>query len=325
LNKIDNWCTLILKKNLKIILSSLKTPNTFVSFEAKEFHQPQATIAPKFNRKIKMQQRVHKIKGKFYPLKHQEWLEACRKLKPPSERDVLYYVRTLDPRNNGISIPTAKIAHALSTPKRKVHPRTVSRALKRLDQLGFLDLEIVAAQVKLRGGGLWSSDRPNPEVDQTIHGVDQTIQRVDQMIQGVDQTIPEVDQMIHPEIAKILTEKGIQRNGDFRDLIDLIDLSEGEGESFREFCERETAHFDPPLRSLTDYLASRDASGRPRYWPLWQKYQSANRDWRSHPHYQEWSAAIERDGYGWVVQQFGQPEYSELIEFYKWYERNSSL
>ena len=271
-----------------------------------------------------MQQRVHKIKGKFYPLKHQEWLEACRKLKP-SERDVLYYVRTLDPRNNGISIPTAKIAHALSTPKRKVHPRTVSRALKRLDQLGFLDLEIVAAQVKLRGGGLWSSDRPNPEVDQTIHGVDQTIQRVDQMIQGVDQTIPEVDQMIHPEIAKILTEKGIQRNGDFRDLIDLIDLSEGEGESFREFCERETAHFDPPLRSLTDYLASRDASGRPRYWPLWQKYQSANRDWRSHPHYQEWSAAIERDGYGWVVQQFGQPEYSELIEFYKWYERNSSL
>jgi DNA-binding MarR family transcriptional regulator len=293
-------------------------------------------IASKFNRKIKMKQRINKIKGKFYPLKHEEWLEACRKLKP-SERDVLYFIRTLDPRNNGVLISTAKIARALSTPKRKVHRRTVSRALKRLDQLGFLDLEIVAAQVRLRGGGLWSDDgaacgshnRPNPEVDQTIQGVDQTIQGVDHLIHPADHLIHLADQMIHPEIAKILTEKGIQRNGDFTDLIDLIDLldlSEGEGESFREFCQRETAHFDPPLRSLDDYLASRDASGRPRYWPLWQKYQSANRDWRSHPHYQEWATAIERDGYGWVVQQFGQPEYSELIEFYEWYERrNSSL
>ncbi|MFP4318690.1 MAG: hypothetical protein ACLFQ7_06940 [Phormidium sp.] len=181
----------------------------------------------------------------------------------------------------------------------------MSRALKRLDQLGFLDLEIVAAQVKLRGGGLWSDDgaacgsrnRPNSEVDQTIH----------------------------PEIAKILAEKGIQRNGNFTDLIDLIDLSEGEGENFGEFCRRETAHFDPPLRSLPDYLASRDASGRPRYWPLWEKYQAAHPNWRSHPHYEEWAAAIQRDGYGWIVQQFGNPEYSELVKFYEWYERHSSL
>jgi hypothetical protein len=96
----------------------------------------------------------------------------------------------------------------------------------------------------------------------------------------VDQTIQGVDQTIYPDIAKILAEKGIQQNGNF---LDLIDLSEGEGESFGEFCRRETAHFDPPLRSLPDYLASRDASGRPRYWPLWEKYQAANPNWRSHP------------------------------------------
>ena len=276
-----------------------------------------------------MKQANNKIKGKFYPLKHQEWLEACKKLKP-CEKDILYFIRTLDPRNNGIAISTAEIARALSTPKRKIHKRTVNRALKRLDQLGFLDLEIVAAQVKLHGGGLWSADsevgdRPNSGVDQMIQGVDQMIQGVDQMIHPADQMIHFADQTIHPQIAKILTEKGIQRNGNFLDLIDLIDLSEGEGESFGEFCQRETAHFDPPLRSLPDYLASRDASGRPRYWPLWEKYQAANPNWRSHPHYQEWAAAIQRDGYGWVVQQFGKPEYSDLVKFYEWYERHSSL
>lgn len=80
-----------------------------------------------------------KIQGKFYPLKHEEWLRACRELTP-AQKDVLYYIRTLSPHNNGIEINADLIASQLSSPEHTVHSQTVSRALKELDAKGFIDL-----------------------------------------------------------------------------------------------------------------------------------------------------------------------------------------
>ncbi|NJN11538.1 MAG: MarR family transcriptional regulator [Richelia sp. RM1_1_1] len=72
-----------------------------------------------------------KIQGKFYPLQHEEWLRDCRELTS-AELQVLYYIRTLDPVNNGIEINAAEIARQLSSPQRQVRRQTVSRALKEL-------------------------------------------------------------------------------------------------------------------------------------------------------------------------------------------------
>lgn len=94
-----------------------------------------------------------KIPGKFYPLQHSEWLKACQQLTP-SQRDVLYFLRTLDPYSNGISINTAEIARHLSTNGRTVHRQTVSRALKELDKKGFIDLELIQVNVTVKTKGL---------------------------------------------------------------------------------------------------------------------------------------------------------------------------
>ena len=78
-----------------------------------------------------------KIQGKFYPLKSEEWLNSINQLTH-SELKVLYYVRSLDPYNNGINLTPAQIARDLSTEKTKMHRSTVGRALKTLDRKGFI-------------------------------------------------------------------------------------------------------------------------------------------------------------------------------------------
>lgn len=72
-----------------------------------------------------------KIQGKFYPLQHEEWLRDCRELTS-AQLQVLYYIRILDPLNNGIEINADQIARELSSPQRQVRRQTVSRALKEL-------------------------------------------------------------------------------------------------------------------------------------------------------------------------------------------------
>jgi MarR family len=90
--------------------------------------------------------------AKFYPLDRAEWLRACKELTP-SERDVLYLIRTSDPYSNGIRVNAAAIARDLSTPSHQVHRQTVSRALKSLVNKGFIELEIVEPTFKVLAGG----------------------------------------------------------------------------------------------------------------------------------------------------------------------------
>jgi DNA-binding MarR family transcriptional regulator len=79
---------------------------------------------------------LNRIQGKFYPLQSEEWLETVKQLTH-SELKILYYIRSLDPYNKGISITPIEIAKDLSTEKSKMHRSTVGRALKSLDNKGF--------------------------------------------------------------------------------------------------------------------------------------------------------------------------------------------
>ncbi|MEM6518734.1 MAG: hypothetical protein AAF722_05295 [Cyanobacteria bacterium P01_C01_bin.70] len=83
--------------------------------------------------------------ARHYRLTNEEWLKAVKELKP-RERDVLYYLRTIDPwGDKDLEIGVREIATAL-----ECSPGTVSKALKVLDQKSWIDLEITAAKVKLR-------------------------------------------------------------------------------------------------------------------------------------------------------------------------------
>jgi DNA-binding transcriptional ArsR family regulator len=60
----------------------------------------------------------------YYQLTSEEWLRACKELQP-SEKDVLYYLRTLDPfGERDLDIGVREMARALG-----MSPSTVSRAL----------------------------------------------------------------------------------------------------------------------------------------------------------------------------------------------------
>ncbi len=104
-----------------------------------------------------MTQNNSRIQGKFYPLQHEEWLKACRELTP-AQKDVLYYIRTLDPYGDGVELSVSGIARQLSTEDKEVHRSTVSRALKALDEKGFVDLELLKVKVKILAGGLHCCD-----------------------------------------------------------------------------------------------------------------------------------------------------------------------
>ena len=77
-----------------------------------------------------------KIEGKFYPMRMEEHSRACRELTPV-QRDIFYYLKTLDPDGDGLDIGIKEIAEPL-----KLSKRTVSDALKVLNRLGWLELEI---------------------------------------------------------------------------------------------------------------------------------------------------------------------------------------
>ena len=73
-----------------------------------------------------------KIQGKFYPLQHEEWLKACRELKP-AEMSVLYYLKTLNPCGERIIVSYTDIAFEL-----KLNKSTVSGAIQGLNEKNWL-------------------------------------------------------------------------------------------------------------------------------------------------------------------------------------------
>jgi DNA-binding MarR family transcriptional regulator len=74
-----------------------------------------------------------RIQRKFYPLQHEEWLRICKELTP-SQINVLYFIRTLDPNGESLLPRVTEIAKVL-----KLDKATVNCALKTLGQQGYID------------------------------------------------------------------------------------------------------------------------------------------------------------------------------------------
>lgn len=114
-----------------------------------------------------------KISGKFYPLQHEEFLQLSAQLKDAQLRVYLYLV-TLEPfGDREIEIDTAIIAERLGMVR-----RTIQRALRRLEELELLDLELygldsnknyvesqVRERLKSQLGGLAEVKTPAGRID----------------------------------------------------------------------------------------------------------------------------------------------------------------
>ena len=88
-----------------------------------------------------------------YPLTNAEWLNAVTELKP-AELIVLYHLRTMTPFGDRlVNLGVREMARVL-----KMNPGTVSRALKRLDVLEYIDLELTQVNVRILSKGVLSTD-----------------------------------------------------------------------------------------------------------------------------------------------------------------------
>jgi hypothetical protein len=82
---------------------------------------------------------------RYYRLTNEEWLRVVKDLKP-AERDILYYIRTLDPfGTQELELGVREMADTLGC-----NPGTVSRALKVLDQKGYIELDLVTVRVRIK-------------------------------------------------------------------------------------------------------------------------------------------------------------------------------
>ncbi|MCC5670729.1 MarR family transcriptional regulator, partial [Nostoc sp. CHAB 5784] len=246
-----------------------------------------------------MTQPNSKIQGRFYPLKHEEWLKACRELTP-AQRDVLYYIRTIDPYNQGIDINAAEVARQLSAPERIVHRQTVSRALKELDAKGFIDLELLQVRTKVKPKGLWCNDTPEfiedtdgvmmhprcddaPMVCEDTDGVimhprcNDAPSAIATHHAGSPRTTMDRDApcaiATHHAEAESLVEREFQNPKINKNYLDLIKtLSEDERANFLEFCEEKTKNLSQPVNDIEAWLAHKNKAGRNRWEVYYEKY-----------------------------------------------------
>jgi hypothetical protein len=126
------------------------------------------------------------VKPVYYPLTNEEWLKITQELKP-AEIVVLYHLRTVTPfGDRPTPVGVRDLAKTL-----KMNPGTVSRALKRLDHLGYIDLELIQVKVTIltkgalfernhgEGGSSADEDDPSEEccLETTVLSTDNTSDR----------------------------------------------------------------------------------------------------------------------------------------------------
>jgi hypothetical protein len=261
-----------------------------------------------------------KIQGKFYPLQHEEWLRACRELTP-AQKDVLYYIRTIEPYNKGIDLNAAEVARQLSGPGGKVHRQTVSRALKELDRKGFIDMELLQVRAKVKAKGLWCDETP---------GCDETPPVIMTHLAGspdttVDHETPQVIVTHHTESETVsmpesCNSKINKTNSDLNKT-----LSESEREHFLKFGLKKAAELPKPPTLPERWVWV-------NFDELYQQFRAEvgeaiapSQDWANHPRREEWIAKIRQGRPRFVVLGGPEEERETRRQFAQWAEANNLI
>jgi hypothetical protein len=192
---------------------------------------------------------IQKIEGKFYPLQHDEWVRACQELTP-SQRDVLYFIRTLDPYGKGLELSIAAIARQLSTNNKTVHRSTISRALKKLDAKGFIDMELLHVKVNIKAKGVHCCDQTTvlPTDNSVVYGQQARSLRNKRDREAtsaiVRQQARSPRNKREPKDAPDKESSSLRSNKTYKDYIDS--LSQNQREEFLEFGRNKAAQLPKP-------------------------------------------------------------------------------
>ena len=221
-----------------------------------------------------------KISGKFYPLKSEEWLDSINKLTH-SELKILYYVRSLDPYNNGINLTPAQIARDLSTEKQKMHRSTVSRALKSLDRKGFINMELLQVRIKVNPQG-FLSEIESVKIKKDVVATQQCCDHATQVVTTQHSVQPRnivcshATQVVTTQqpSAEIKSEQEFQNPKTLKTYLDFKKtLSENEGDNFLNFVREQIHNLERPINDLEAWLASKNAANQNRWEVYYENYQ----------------------------------------------------
>jgi hypothetical protein len=214
--------------------------------------------------------------GKFYRLQSDEWLEAVKQLTH-AELKILYYIRSLDPFDKGISLTPVEIAQDLYTEKSKMHRSTVSRALKSLDSKGFIQMELIQAQIKVNPKGFLSQTNiGDVAVTQPSCAQTTTVVTPQPSVPEHNLECSQATECAHRQQLKAETnsEQRFQTPKISKTYIDFKDsLSENESENFFRFVKEAIKSFQQPIQDLEAWLASHTKAGQNRWEIYYLKYQ----------------------------------------------------
>jgi len=236
-----------------------------------------------------------KIQGKFYALQNEEWVRACQELTP-AQRDVLYYIRTLDPYGERpLNLGVTEIARQL-----KLDKSTVSRALKALDQKGWIDLELIQVRVKILSQVKCCTETTTLPPDNTVASEQQA--RSPRNEDDPDATAaiatqqarsPRNEQASESNQGKDLnSSKTIKTYSDFTKT-----LSESERESFLNFGLEKCKSLPkmPALPMKWIEANWQDLYLQFKFTPEAAAASIADTDWTQHPDWSDWLAQM-REG-----------------------------
>ena len=204
-----------------------------------------------------------RIDGKFYPLQNDEWVKAWDELKP-AEVQVLYHLRTLDPfGEKELELGVSAIALRLGLSK-----GTVSKALKALNEKGWIDLQLIKVKVKLHTRH--SSTKKFPTGNAVSHrkrGFPQETQ-----FPTGNSSFPQETPVSYRKQSAAETQSG-QGSDLSKTYIDFKDsLSDSEREKFLSFVRNEIKNFTRPISDLEAWLASETKAGENRWQVYYEKF-----------------------------------------------------
>ena len=217
-----------------------------------------------------------KIKGKFYPLRHEELLHL-NQILTASELSIYLWLKTKNPfEEKLIEADTQEIAQDLG-----VSRRTVQRALGKLQQENLIDL--VFNQFKYRIKSKSASTENKFEMATSRSSDDNKIVSATpgssprHSCRSSDTHVAQVT-TVSPTSSEIQSEIGFQNPKTKKTYLDFKKtLSESERESFFKFVEKKIQNLSQPVNDLEAWLASKTKINQNRWEVYYQKYQEENK------------------------------------------------
>ncbi|NJO65126.1 MAG: MarR family transcriptional regulator [Richelia sp. RM2_1_2] len=206
----------------------------------------------------------------FYRLTHDEWVETVKNLTG-AEIKVLYYLRSLDPfGDRHLEYSITEMAKELTLSK-----GAASKAVKKLDQIGLIDAQILKVKIKIttdryketkfpiRNNVSYSESRfpiGNPNfVEET--SVSYRKPQIPIGNKRQSEPLPE---------GHLTTPQTIKTYSDF-----IKTLSEKERASFFNFCQQKTKNLSQEVIDLEAWLASKTKAGENRWEVQYRFYQAS--------------------------------------------------